>query len=218
MSFITSTDNVIDDEVYPINPNCNAVLNIDEIEVEEADEDDKPFIVDSDNDDDDIIIPDELFNNKINDEPLFENHFGDLQTERTKQLAKVWESAESTQFEFLPPGVQKQFIDEFYKRDSMLNPRITQVIERSDNSSYWTVTTRHLKMSLKDFVLYHFIPENNYYDENLLLRTDYDDRDANYVQTALCEYEQQIGIHYFDTTEVFSENPQPEQKHSNLIL
>lgn len=115
-------------------------------------------------------------------------------------------------FRALPQEVQRKFYNEFFQNNLMLQPSKTLVIDRDNNSHFWTISRKLIPRTLEDYVLNDFIPHNDYRNQRLLLRTDFISRESNYVSTAVGNYSQLYVLPAQTETEVLEseDDPRPE--------
>ena len=118
----------------------------------------------------------------------------------------------------LPQDVKDEFAHWFQLNENSVKPKITKVVETSDNSFYFTLSTKQVAKTLEDFVIKEFVPETDWDDKFLLLRSDFNEKGKNYVSTALAQYNFNYELNAKTKTDTFEENPMPSEPFKVLLL
>jgi hypothetical protein len=109
--------------------------------------------------------------------------------------------------ENLPENVRELFEARF-KEFTFKHDIIRRVKDKTNGTVYYI---REYKdeptISYRDFINNVFIPRNDYNDRKLILRTDFDNRDENYVSTAHMAYVIRHIMNRDVHQEILEENP-----------
>lgn len=112
----------------------------------------------------------------------------------------------------LPENIKQMFEDQI-ERQVFKYDIIRKIIDSDNETVYFIHEYKEdPEVSYNDFLNNEFIPYNDYYDPNLVLRTDFNDYDRNYVSTAYSLYVYKYVTKRETYQEIYEENPREDGK------
>ena len=189
--------------------------------IEEASDDCEPFILDSDCEDDDIIVPE--YEKEVEET-------SDMYVDPKPMPPEILEMPDAPKvyvapsercgplFRRLPQSLRIRFIDVFHEYLLKTQPVVTEIVDLSNNSSFFKVDRRKYNVSFEKFLVEAYLPTHDFYDPDLEFLVLRFDREINFVESAKLEYECLIGCESIIVTDVMETDPYPEYRHSVLYL